>query len=118
MKYHELCVMQGFRPPYWGFIFSNNQSPVLSAEIDLFPSPTGVLYSLILTAVKLSDLWKKVSVPYWGSIFSNFEDIEDSWTEDVKFPSPTGVLYSLIQYRGTLYLFEKCFRPLLGFYIL
>ena len=84
-----------------------------------------------------------VSVPYWGSLSSNFVNDVPKTLKDFKFPSPTGVLYLLIAEKklsshsdelefpsptGVLYLLiftnenaakyaDYGFRPLLGFSI-
>ena len=60
-----------------------------------FPSPTGVLYLLMI--IYILTKMKKVSVPYWGSLSSNFKSAIKEWFSAQKmFPSPTGVLSLLM----------------------
>ena len=66
--------------------------------IQEFPSPTGVLYLLIILMLGIICIRKirKVSVPYWGSLSSNTMTFVTVVNIVYKFPSPTGVLYLLI----------------------
>ena len=61
----------------------------------LFPSPTGVLYLLIIDNIDYKLYIHQVSVPYWGSLSSNYRNF-NRWNKMRMFPSPTGVLYLLI----------------------
>ena len=59
-----------------------------------------------------------VSVPYWGSLSSNFVNDVPKTLKDFKFPSPTGVLYLLISVIDTLYLTIKFPSPTGVLYLL
>ena len=82
--------------PYWGSLSSNAQlmkdKNALKTE---FPSPTGVLYLLILILACYQLINLLVSVPYWGSLSSNMITLAKAIKS--RFPSPTGVLYLLMQ---------------------
>ena len=57
-----------------------------------------------------------VSVPYWGSLYFNYEKVLFN-TKCVTFPSPIGVLYISMEDVDQLDYDETSFRPLLGFFI-
>ena len=55
--------------------------------IELFPSPTGVLYLLITAGELLKAQAKQVSVPYWGSLSSNdMKSLAKFFTGEVSVP--------------------------------
>ena len=85
----------------------------------VFPSPIGVLYILIFTKNGVKSTKGVVSVPYRGSLYSN-------WRKKMKKSD----LYNFVSvpYRGSLYSnlikeafrlsgLEVIFRPLSGFFI-
>ena len=87
-----------------------------SASRYLFPSPIGVLY-ISMDKKTTYDIQLSVSVPYWGSLYFNcLRKIHIVYNFHL-FPSPIGVLYISIFIFVTLSRFDKCFRPLLGFFI-
>ena len=111
-------VLDSVSVPFWGYIFSNKPKMTNPLTPEEFPSPTVVLYSLIVyqdgkevyyekfpspTGVIYSLIQLKkevlimisVSVLFWGYIFSNICTRKRICIQ-LLFPSPTGVLYSLI----------------------
>ena len=91
-------VLDSVSVPFWGYIFSNKPKMTNPLTPEEFPSPTGVIYSLILKKLWQRQEQTTVSVPFWGYIFSNMTEFYNPTTLKNKFPSPTGVLYSLIIY--------------------
>ena len=103
--------------PYWGSLYFNDMSEVLSKLFDTFPSPIevlyisinvkysvatallgfpspiGVLYISIKEVNELYGMDEAVSVPYWGSLYFNERKNDNTYNRN------------------------NCFRPLLGFFI-
>ena len=87
-------VLDSVSVPFWGYIFSNKPKMTNPLTPEEFPSPTGVIYSLIQLKKEVL-IMISVSVLFWGYIFSNICTRKRICIQ-LLFPSPTGVLYSLI----------------------
>ena len=63
-------VLDSVSVPFWGYIFSNKPKMTNPLTPEEFPSPTGVIYSLIQLKKEVL-IMISVSVLFWGYIFSN-----------------------------------------------
>ena len=91
-------VLDSVSVPFWGYIFSNKPKMTNPLTPEEFPSPTGVIYSLIQLKKEVL-IMISVSVLFWGYIFSNICTRKRICIQ-LLFPSPTGVLYSLIKMKS------------------
>ena len=80
-----------------------------------FPSPIGVLYILIRPKIQHNNAHPQiVSVPYRGSLYSNFMNEKQMKQQNEWFPSPIGVLYILINIRNITRHAQQLFPSPIG----
>ena len=133
-----LLLITSFRPLLGFFIFQSIWAHRPQSGNCRFPSPIGVLY--ISIKWKLYGMWifRRVSVPYWGSLYFNYSS-KNHWNLFIVSVPYWGSLYFnsnitdsycmrcvSVPYWGSLYFnscliykqqFIQSFRPLLGFFI-
>ena len=85
-------ISSGCFRPLLGFFIFQFISQKQGKSFGKFPSPTGVLYISIINGTQLVDVDEPVSVPYWGSLYFNYE-------------------------KYVFHSYKSSFRPLLGFFI-
>ena len=88
--------------PYWGSLSSNKKlSDTIPKLDDKFPSPTGVLYLLIMAKAR-SWVKKKSEFPSPTGVLYLLIIFEMAKEGEGEFPSPTGVLYLLMKCGGRI----------------
>ena len=103
--------------PYRGYSFFNISLWAVSISLKVFPSLTGVIRFLIVTAVQYGTLKSKYRFPSLTGVIRFLIFANPLLNRFVyMFPSLTGVIHFLINRCGTTVLLSD-FRPLQGLFI-